>query len=86
MLTSNHVATTDGHNIIDNGVGTIQVAANQGASHGHILHFQRSAMLHPVQPWCSAMHVIHRTDQANIIAETLKIRAEIVRQIDLEQC
>jgi len=32
------------------------------------------------------MHAIHTPDQANIITEPLKIRAEIVRQIDLAQC
>jgi hypothetical protein len=31
---ANHIAATGGNNLIDNGVGTIKVAANHGASHG----------------------------------------------------
>jgi hypothetical protein len=37
---ANHVAATGGYNIIDNGVGTIWVAADRGAGHGHILRFK----------------------------------------------
>jgi hypothetical protein len=34
---ANHVAATGGDNLIDNGVGTILIAVNHGANHGHAL-------------------------------------------------
>jgi hypothetical protein len=44
------VAATGGYNIIDNGVGTIWVAADHGAGHGHILRFKGVPFYSPSRP------------------------------------
>jgi hypothetical protein len=47
---ADHVAATAGYNLVDNGVGTIQVAVDYGVSHGNILRLKElNATLSPAR-------------------------------------